>query len=85
MFTYTFVGLAFAQESLKRARQDLENARAQAAPLERERAAAAEETRHLQERRTHAEQAHEELRKQVLADCDGKRAVSARSDQKLRF
>ena len=54
------------QESLERARQELDNARAQAAPLERERAAAAEEARHLQERRAQSQQALEELRKQVL-------------------
>jgi hypothetical protein len=58
--------LALPQESLERARHDLEDARAQAVPIERERAAAAEEARQLQERRVQAEQAHEELRKQVL-------------------
>ncbi len=62
-------GLVVPQESLNRARQELDDARAQAAPLERERAAAAEEARQLQERRVHAEQAHEELRKQVRIDC----------------
>ena len=69
MVTCIFIWLALPQESLERARQELENARSQSAPMERERAAAAEEARHLQERRVHAEQALEELRKQVLLMC----------------
>jgi predicted nuclease with TOPRIM domain len=53
------------QASLARARRDLEDARERAAPLERERAAATEETRHLQERRTQAQHTLEELKKEV--------------------
>ncbi len=54
------------QESLERARRDLSVAKERAAPLERERAAAVEEARHLEDRRTQAQQTVEELRKQVI-------------------
>lgn len=68
------VSLHGDQESLERARRDLGDARERAAPLERERAAATEETRHLEERCAQAKQTLEELRKQVgnmgFAPCD---------------
>ena len=54
-----------SQESLERARRDLEDAKQRAAPLERERASVVEETLHLQQRCAQAQQAHDELRKQV--------------------
>ncbi len=54
------------QERLERAMRDLEDVRSRAAPLERERAVAAEEAARLEERRAVAERTRDEQQKQAI-------------------